>query len=331
MAIGYNVCQYCMSIPVCALSPTAVLVLATNLRLRPLAAYLRAHLRRSGGHAGDAEAAAVVSPVSAAQHGGASDQHASSGARPAHPSLHDLALDLGRPYVVGSLPSSADDGGGSGEAAAGDPGVSSEPALLAAARASGLRVFVRSCLLPGVVPPGLLPPHATTADDDEGWDGAGIGEEEEGDEEGGAAGTGGASAPLLLPPAPPFYDLEVCVRGRVFRAHRLFLCGRSRYLESALRFEQLKAAGDAGADGLPMGTLARLSLDDVSPAVFALLVEWAYIDALRPRLPLAVVAEALVASDALALGDGGLRALLVQQLREGEDGRGRKGEGRCCV
>lgn len=279
-----------------------MLAIAENLRLRPLAAYLRAMLRRAGAY----------TSVSGIQVPAAAEGEVGAGA-PAAPlplELPDLALDLGLPYTIGALPAEEEE---EGDTAGDGPSESlaDEPALLDAARASGLRAYLRTHVLPGVVPTGLLP--AT-------WDGAGLCEEEEEGRDGGplVEGLGSDEGPA----PPPFHDLEVRVGGRAFRAHRLFLCGRSRFIDSALRFE---ARGQGGGGG----GVARLSLDDVSAPVFGLLLEWMYLDALRPRLPLWAVAEALVASDVLALADG-LRALLVQQVRgEGAGGGATRSAPRC--
>jgi ankyrin repeat/BTB/POZ domain-containing protein 1 len=132
---------------------------------------------------------------------------------------------------------------------------------------------------------------------------------------------------------PPFYDTEILVRKRaLFRCHKAFLCGRSRYFESLLAF-----VNESNTDGINTTTstnsttstttndtstsaslittrplINRFELMDVSPFVFGVILEYLYSDVVRPMPTVALALEALNAADAYLLLDG-MKPLLASR------------------
>jgi hypothetical protein len=290
--------------------------IATNLRLSALEAALA--LRRAED---DAAAAAVAATAAAVA--------SSPSFSPSTLADADriVALDLGPPYRVGSAAAAFK---GTTCAAEDSPG----DAVQRLRVSEGMRAHAwRNLLRGGVVPED----EAFAAADDED---TGESDGEEGPEEDNNDGRSNLRRNLARPPRPSasasypdlHHDVEICVRGVVFRAHTAYVCGRSPYLEGLLSFESAAHGGGGAGAGLIMGggvassgappehTLSlappqRVELDGLSPFVFGVLLEWIYCDVVRP-LPTAEVAlEAIAVADAFLITDGLKAALVAQAIR----------------
>ena len=111
---------------------------------------------------------------------------------------------------------------------------------------------------------------------------------------------------------PPFFDTEILVRKRaLFRCHRAFLCGRSRYFESLLTFDSNAECANTN-DTTTKPLISRYELMDVSPFVFGVIIEYLYSDVVRTLPTVALALEALNAADAYLLLDG-IKPLLASR------------------
>lgn len=110
------------------------------------------------------------------------------------------------------------------------------------------------------------------------------------------------------------HDLEIVVRGVVFRAHAAIVCGRSKYLESMLSFQhgQSSSSLSSSSSAAAAAPVERIELGGMSPFVLGVLLEWMYADVCRPIPTPALALEALEAADVFLLNDG-LKPLLVAQ------------------
>ncbi len=102
-----------------------------------------------------------------------------------------------------------------------------------------------------------------------------------------------------------YHDVELVTEGTVFAAHRVFLAHRSPYLASMLRF-----TSNVRNRSHESGTIPRLELTDCSAFILAIILEFIYVDVVRP-VPADRVLEALYAADVFVLPD--LKPLLVSQ------------------
>ena len=256
-----------------------------------------------------------------------------------------VAIDLGAPYAVGGVPEGADDSNDDDEEdlLAGDgtdvsscsSGAGALPAphsLLSRLARHGLRRDIYRHLLGGRYP--VVPPAA--------WDlqlSLDTAEQRSQEED---AEAGGSSSPSCrhssssssksvdraaasntdvsdaLPPI--HHDLELVVHGQVFRCHRAFVAGRSRYFESLLRFEEAKMTMTSSSSisssnsTKHSGGVFRASCSEVTPYTMGLVMEWLYCDVLRP-VPRELLLEALHAADVFMLTDG-IKPLLVAAALE---------------
>jgi ankyrin repeat and BTB/POZ domain-containing protein 1 len=102
-----------------------------------------------------------------------------------------------------------------------------------------------------------------------------------------------------------FHDTEILVRKRaLFRCHKTFLCGRSRYFESLFLHEDKNKSIETN--------LYQFELMDVSPFVFGVIIEYLYTDVVRSIPTVALALEAMNVADAYLLIDG-IKPLLASQ------------------
>jgi ankyrin repeat and BTB/POZ domain-containing protein 1 len=206
-----------------------------------------------------------------------------------------VARDFGAVYAVGSFPMEA--------------GADAEAGACASLRCDFFFNLVHS----GVVPPAALRDLRAAGDDlaDDGSIEAGTDD---------WAAVGGCDDSRGL-----HHDVEIMVRGRaIFRAHRFVLCGRSRFFDSLLAFREGDDAdilGDRGGADDPLerelravrpAPLARIELDDVSPFVFSVVLEFLYSDCVRTIPSVELALEALSVAESYLLNDG-IKPLLVAQ------------------